>query len=74
MRVQEAPGWSRQGNGADSWNSVEFESLKVLREAEKPYVAQKWGDREKIVFRSEWTCAECAQPSEACQTAEKSLY
>lgn len=43
--MQEAQGWRRQGNGADSWNSVESASWKALREAEKTHRNEVTGEK-----------------------------
>lgn len=46
-QMEEGPGWSRQGNDADSWKSVESSSWDALRGAEKVRAAKDRGDRQK---------------------------
>lgn len=68
MQVEETPGWSRKGDDANSWNSVESASWEALRGAGKAYTAKDRGDRQEIFLRNEWTCKECVQPTEVCWT------
>lgn len=44
-QVEEAPGWSRQGDDADSWKSVESANWEALRGAEKAHAAKDRGRR-----------------------------